>query len=60
MLRMGTALGAEELPMLIGTKKRKIEALDRLPGVVRDISGPDDKIRRLALGLMVVDLFKRI
>ncbi|EEA21360.1 hypothetical protein TMatcc_009239 [Talaromyces marneffei ATCC 18224] len=51
MLRMGAALGQKDLPLLIGKSKRKIEVLDNLPGVVRDISGPDDKVRQLALGI---------
>ncbi|CRG83521.1 hypothetical protein PISL3812_00873 [Talaromyces islandicus] len=51
MLRMGAAFGQEHLPFLIGTSMRKILALDDLPGVVRDISLPDDKIGQLALGV---------
>lgn len=51
MLRMGAAFGQEHLPFLIGTVTKEIQALDDLPGVVRDISGPDDKIRQLALGV---------
>lgn len=51
MLRMGAALGQKDLPLLIGKNKRKIEILDNLPGVVRDISGPDDQIRQLAFGI---------
>lgn len=51
MLRMGAALGQKDLPLLVGYLKRDIQALDNLPGVVRDISGPDDKIRQLALGV---------
>jgi hypothetical protein len=51
MLRMGAAFGQEHLPFLIGTSTTKIKALDDLPGVVRDISGPDDKIGQLALGV---------
>jgi hypothetical protein len=51
MLRMGAALGQKDLPLLVGKNKRKIENLDNLPGVVRDISGPDDKVRQLAFGI---------
>lgn len=51
MLRMGAAFGQKDLPLLVGKNKRKIEALDNLPGVIRDISGPDDKVRQLALGV---------
>lgn len=29
----------------------KVQALDDWPGVVRDVSGPDDRIRQLALGV---------
>ncbi|EED14261.1 hypothetical protein TSTA_104750 [Talaromyces stipitatus ATCC 10500] len=51
MLRMGAAFSQQDLPLLIGKSKRKIEVLDTFPGVVRDISGPDDKFRQLALGI---------
>ncbi|EED17067.1 conserved hypothetical protein [Talaromyces stipitatus ATCC 10500] len=51
MLRMGAAFGQQDLPLLIGKSKRKIRVLDTLPGIVRDISGPDDKVRQLALGI---------
>ncbi|KAI7977475.1 hypothetical protein EIK77_007097 [Talaromyces pinophilus] len=51
MLRMGAALGQKDLPLLVGKNKRKIEILDSLPGVVRDISGPDDHVRQLAFGI---------
>lgn len=51
MLQMGAALGQKDLPLLVGKNKRKIEILDNLPGVVRDISGPDDKVRQLAFGI---------
>lgn len=51
MLRMGAALGQKDLPLLVGKNKRKIEILDSLPGVVRDISGPDDLVRQLAFGV---------
>lgn len=51
MLRMGAAFGQEHLPFLIGTSTKRIQALDDLPGVVRDISGPDEKIRQLAIGV---------
>ncbi|QKX64520.1 uncharacterized protein TRUGW13939_11695 [Talaromyces rugulosus] len=51
MLRMGAAFGQEHLPFLVGKSTRGITALDDLPGVVRDISGPDDKVRQLALGV---------
>lgn len=49
MLRMGAAMGQQELPLLVGKKMHKIQVLDDWPGVVRDVSGPDDKIRQLAL-----------
>lgn len=51
MLRMGAALGQKDLPLLVGYRTGKIQALDSLPGVVRDISGPDDAVRQLALGV---------
>lgn len=51
MLRMGAALSQKDLPLLIGKSKRKIKILDNLPGVVRDISGPDDQVRQLAFGV---------
>ncbi|RAO67724.1 uncharacterized protein BHQ10_003736 [Talaromyces amestolkiae] len=51
MLRMGAAVGQQELPLLVGKKMHKIQVLDDWPGVVRDVSGPDDKIRQLALGI---------
>ncbi|OKL61784.1 hypothetical protein UA08_02219 [Talaromyces atroroseus] len=51
MLRMGAAIGQKDLPLQIGKRTGKIKVLDQLPGVVRDVSGPDDKVRQLALGL---------
>jgi hypothetical protein len=51
MLRMGAAIGQKDLPMQIGKRMGKIEVLDQLPGVIRDVSGPDDKVRQLALGV---------
>lgn len=50
MLRMGAAIGQKDLPMQLGKRLGEIGALDRLPGVVRDVSAPDDKIRQIALG----------
>ncbi|KAF3397180.1 hypothetical protein DPV78_007951 [Talaromyces pinophilus] len=50
MLRMGAAAGQRNLPMQIGKSHGKIGILDDLPGVVRDVSAPDDKIRQIALG----------
>lgn len=51
MLRMGAAIGQRELPMQLGKNLGEIGALDQLPGVVRDVSAPDDKIRQIALGV---------
>ncbi|RAO69357.1 uncharacterized protein BHQ10_005369 [Talaromyces amestolkiae] len=62
MLRMGAALGQKDLPLLVGKNKRKIDILDNLPGVVRDISGPDDQVRQIAFGIeggMPLQLRKR-
>ncbi|RAO72455.1 uncharacterized protein BHQ10_008467 [Talaromyces amestolkiae] len=50
MLRMGAAIGQKDLPMQVGKSLGEIGALDQLPGVVRDVSAPDDKIRQIALG----------
>jgi hypothetical protein len=51
MLRMGAAIGQRDLPMQFGKHLGEIGALDQLPGVVRDVSAPDDKVRQIALGV---------
>lgn len=59
MLRMGAAVGQGNLPMQFGKSLGKIAILDDLPGVVRDVSAPDDKIRQIALGVGGVRLQKK-
>jgi hypothetical protein len=51
MLRMGAAVGQRDLPMQFGKNLGEIGILDDLPGVVRDVSAPDDKIRQIPLGV---------
>ena len=58
MMRLGAAM-ADKVPLLIGRRTDKIEALDEIPGWIGDTAQEDEEIGHLALGAPVMVNKKR-
>lgn len=60
MLRLGAAIGQDQVPLMVGEKTDKIDVLDKIPGQVGDVAEPQEEIGRLGLGApAMVDMKRR-